>query len=221
MSKMFKTVTQTINPFTGCKFDCSYCWAKKLALGKCKYPNFEPTFHPDRMKKFKTFKAEDFVFVSSMGDISWIKNEEMVQIADAIDVSPARFLIQTKNPRIFIERGHLFNTPNMIHGCTIETNRPITVSLAPEPLWRYNYIAADAHPHKFLSIEPIMDFDLDVFTRWVIDINPEVVEIGADNYHNNLPEPSPEKLGKFLHKLELAGVNVKRKDGLARLLEDK
>jgi hypothetical protein len=219
MSKMFKTVTQTWNPFTGCRFGCTYCWAKKLALGKCKYPDFAPTFRPERLNK--KFKADDFVFVSSMGDISFASFEAIDAIQRFILNSPATFLIQTKRPDIFAYIGWDFE--NVYHGLTLETNKAIpNISLAPLPQYRYLYFTKDdKHPHKFLSIEPVMDFDLDIFLSWIKDINPEIIEIGADNYHNNLPEPSPEKLAALLRGMEDAGLNVKQKDGLSRLLEVK
>ena len=61
MNKMFTYQgkrLKTWNPFTGCNFNCSYCWARKLAEGKLKnsYPNgFIPTTHPD-----------DFIYIPSL-----------------------------------------------------------------------------------------------------------------------------------------------------------
>ena len=218
MSKMFKTVTKTWNPFTGCGFDCSYCWAKALSKGKLanNYPNgFVPTFHPERVNR--KFKAGEFVFVSSMGDISFCAwNPGLKQIREVIANNPdTSFLLQTKNPSMFLD-GTTWEA-NIYQGCTIETNRPILVSKAPVPTKRYHSAAMNNHPHKFLSIEPVMDFDLEIFASWAMDINPEIVEIGADNYHNGLPEPSWDKVYKLIDILTLHGVQVKQKDGLDRL----
>jgi hypothetical protein len=190
-----------------------------MALGRCNYPDFKPTFHPERLKQISRFKEGDFVFVSSMGDIAWAGEQEITSIVSAIENSKALFLIQTKNPEIFLHYREFFSMTNVVHGVTIESNRCWNGSKAPCPVFRYSAIKTDTHPHKFLSIEPIMDFDLDIFTEWVMDINPEIIEIGADNYHNNLTEPSPEKLAEFIKQLEDAGLNVKQKDGLGRLLK--
>ena len=62
-----------------------------------------------------------------------------------------------------------------------------------------------------------MDFDLIEFSNWMYDINPEIVEIGADNYRNSLPEPSWDKVYKLIDILTLHGINVIQKDGLERL----
>lgn len=220
MSKMFKTITRTWNPFTGCGFDCTYCWARRLAEGKFKksYPNgFVPEFHQNRANM--TFKPDDFVFVSSMGDISFCPDYDYVEIMSTIaENDKTRFLIQTKNPSMFI--GNQF-PPNVYTGTTIETNRDITLnySKAPNPRQRALDMIMNQHPTKFLSIEPIMDFDLDIFATWVMDIDPEIVEIGADNYKNNLPEPSWDKVYKLIDILTLCGIKVVQKDGLERLKE--
>ena len=60
------------NLFTGCNFNCSYCWARQLAETRLKasYPNgFIPTTHPDRFNR--QFQPDDFVFPISMGDIAF------------------------------------------------------------------------------------------------------------------------------------------------------
>jgi len=221
---MFKTITRTWNPFTGCRFDCynGGCWAKRLAEGKLtnSYPNgFIPQFHPERLNT--KFKAGDFVFVSSMGDISFADPLELIEILEVIENNQqAKFLIQTKNPVLYAGK---FNfPPNVYHGCTIETNRPYpkTISKALAVDLRYAIMASLEVEHKFLSIEPVMDFDLSEFSTWIYDINPEIVEIGADNYGNHLPEPSWDKVSKLIEVLTLHGIKVIQKEGLGRLKDD-
>ena len=72
---------------------------------------------------------------------------------------------------------------------------------------------------KSQCIEPVIGFDLVEFSNWIYDLNPEIVEIGADNYHNGLPEPSSDKVYKLIDILTLHGVNVIQKLGLERLLK--
>ena len=215
---MFKTVSSTWNPFTGCKWDCSYCWAKKLATTKLTkaYPNgFVPEFHQDRVPK--RFKPDELIFVSSMGDICFCQPEDLRLILQTVANNPlSDFLFCTKNPSVYQKFPAL---SNIIMGCTIETNRPYpqTISKAPDVSTRYAVMASLEDCHKFVSIEPIMDFDLLEFSSWLFDIQPEIVEIGADNYHNNLPEPSWDKVYKLIDVLTLHGVKVIQKDGLNRL----
>jgi len=207
----------TWNPFTGCKFNCSYCWARRLAEGKLRhsYPNgFIPEFHPDRLNV--RFKPDDFVFVCSMGDISFASLTKYDQINTVIQKFPdTKFLFCTKHPDVYV-CGYI-SPNNVYHGVTLETNRLTPMSKAISPFQRYLIMTLDEHPHKFVSIEPIMDFDLIEFSKWLYDINPEIVEIGADNYKNNLLEPSMDKVHKLIDILTLHRVNVIQKHGLERL----
>ena len=49
-----------------------------------------------------------------------------------------------------------------------------------------------------VTIEPVMDFDLNVMIDWVESINPCMVWLGYDSGKNKLPEPELEKV-KSLH----------------------
>mgnify|MGYP001607311343 CR=1 FL=1 len=207
----------TWNLFTGCNFNCTYCWARKLAEGKLKksYPNgFIPTTHPDRFGK--RFKPDDFVFVSSMGDIAFAPSMVEDHIIATADKYPeTKFLLCSKDPGVF--RQVKFHLPNIYLGTTLETNRNYRLTKAPPPFERYKVMRDLSHPHKFLSIEPLMDFDLLTFVSWIEYIKPEIIEIGADNYHNNLPEPTPDKVNILRsNRLQLCPTVIEKK-GLERL----
>jgi hypothetical protein len=62
-----------------------------------------------------------------------------------------------------------------------------------------------------------MDFDLNTMLGWMKDINPEIIEIGADNHRCSLPEPLWEKVEALLVGLREFCPNVVEKDGLERL----
>ena len=222
MGKMFKTITRTWNPFTGCGFNCKYCWAKSLADGKYKsaYPNgFIPEVH---LKRFSAkFKDGEKIFVTSMGDISFCPKPELKLLLGIINMYPeTTFLFCTKNPAIYCQFPELNNA---YYGSTIETNRtyPASISKAPDVRLRYAIMTALENVKKFVSIEPIMDFDVDIFSQWIIDINPEIVEIGADNYRHNLPEPTWDKVSAMIERIKSKGIQVKQKDGLQRLNESR
>lgn len=224
MSKMFIFNSRrmvTWNLFTGCRFNCSYCWARKLAETRLKrsYPNgFIPTTHPDRFNK--RFKPDDFVFVSSMGDITYAPSSVMnVVIATAQKCPETKFLLCTKDPSIYWQVK--FHQPNLYVGTTIETNRDTKAfSRAPTTRERYSIFRDLNHGHKFLSLEPLMDFDLIPFVKWITSIKPEIIEVGADNYHNNLPEPGSEKVNRLLAYLKQMCPTVIEKDGLGRLKKE-
>lgn len=223
MSRMFKIDGKTMrtwNPFTGCRFSCIYCWARRLASGRLKhlekYRNgFEPTFHPDELKR--TFRPGEFVFVCDMGDISFASPTEQRVIMDHINEFPdTRFLLQTKRPSALMPYWFYKRNAQVYYGTTIETNRKYPLTQAPSPFQRYEMMQALPSEHKFISIEPIMDFDLPVLLPWLEAIRPEVVQIGADNHRCPLPEPPWEKVEELIAVLEKF-TRVEKKDGLKRL----
>ena len=182
--------------------------------GKKYKDGFAPSFHPNEFNR--RFKPDDFVFVSDMGDIAFAQIAERQAIADYCANFPeTRFLLQTKDPWIF--EGHIFNKPNFYLGVTLETNRPYPVTQAPTPFERYIKIQSGTFKVRFVSIEPIMDFDLKTLMRWIGHIKPEIVEVGADNYSNHLVEPPWEKVEALLESLRKFVPRVVEKDGLERL----
>lgn len=222
MSRMFKSITRTWNVFVGCNFDCSYCNARKLALSRLKHlARYKDGFKPHLVQSEleRTFKPGEFIFVAYMGDITWASLHELRAILARINLFPhTRFLICSKDPHTFNKPGVTF-PPNVYLGTTIETNRDYHLTKAPPPIDRFRELTGFPHSHKFLAIEPIMDFDLKELIHWVELLRPDIIEVGADNYYNNLPEPSPKKLEQLLEALRNLCPQVIEKVGLARLLK--
>lgn len=228
MSKMFSSITGgTWNPQHGCNHGCSYCWARRLAEGKLraqggKYiDGFEPSFTMKDLEK--TFKPGQRVFVCAMGDLfgKWVSNDIIQKVIDVTAKWPeTEFLFVTKHPGRYF--GFHFSR-NTILGTTIESDLdyPETYSREhpPEPVWqRILAMQRLEHPRKFVSIEPVMEFESALgFAHGIALIAPELVEIGADNYKSSLPEPSSEKVGNLLSWLRSYGLNVLEKEGLKRL----
>jgi hypothetical protein len=67
-----------------------------------------------------------------------------------------------------------------------------------------------------ITIEPIMDFNLDRFSQMIIEAAPAQVNIGADSGHNGLPEPSAEKIEALINALK-PPIIVHLKDNLSRI----
>lgn len=213
----------TWNVFTGCEFNCSYCWSRKLVETRLKNSprylqhGFKPTFHLDALNK--KFRPDDFVFISSMGDISFASQIALNEIFKVINAHPlTKFLFCTKRPSIYAKFPDM---NNVYYGTTIETNRqyPKTISKGQDLAIRYAVMANLENVKKFISIEPVMDFDLEEFPNWIINIKPKIVEIGCDGYHNNLPEPDKDKLESLIYSLEKNNIEVIQKKGLERLLK--
>jgi len=218
MGRMFKSITRTWNVSVGCDFDCFYCNARKDALNRLKHaPRYRDGFKPHLVEEElkKRFKPGEFIFVSYMGDISFIAPTEVLRILHRIREFPETdFLIQSKNPDYFWEFGF---PENVVLGTTLESNKDYGLTKAPFPELRYRMLKSIDHPRKFISIEPIMDFHLETMVGWIREMAPEIVEIGADNYHNGLTEPPWWKVEELLRSLSVLCLRVIEKDGLRRL----
>jgi DNA repair photolyase len=208
---MFSIVTSTWNPISGCLYDCQYCWAKNLALTKLKttkrYANgFKPSLNTSEFKV--RFRKGDLVFVADMGDMfaPFIQQKWIKQVLDHIRQFPdADFLFMTKNPKRYLELLP-FIPQNAILGATIETNIDTIickdkVSLAPPPSERAEAMRKLEWNRKIVSIEPILQFDLNTLAKWLTDIDPFIVFVGYDNYSNQLREPSMQQTLKLMEMI--------------------
>ena len=69
----------------------------------------------------------------------------------------------------------------------------------------------------YMTIEPIMDFDMDEMVYLIETCLPKQVNIGADTGRNDLPEPTPEKIAELISRLS-EFTTVKQKTNLKRLM---
>lgn len=215
---------KTWNVFVGCLYECAYCNARKAALTRFKHvPRYQDGFTPKLVEKelSRRFAPGQFIFVAYMGDIAFATREQFLRILAKIREFPKTyFLMQSKNPKLFYDWWADWGIkvpPNVYISTTIETNRDYGLTKAPSPVERFRYLTGYPHNFKFLSIEPIMDFDLEELSRWVKLMQPNIVEVGADNYHNNLPEPPWSKVQALLGALRDICPSVIEKEGLERL----
>jgi len=200
---MFPEVKSTYNAIKGCLYDCVYCYARETALNMQRrrvaryWQGFDPSFFPPDVGPNKVF-SNGLVMISSMGDPMgpWVPDRHIMAVFRVVARSPkAEFLCLTKNPCRF-QHLPFAPIPNAILGATIETNRtlPEGMTLAPPPGWRARALMELSREwRRFVSIEPIMDFDLDVLVPWIQAIGPEFVYIGYDNHGYGLPEPPLDK----------------------------
>lgn len=218
MTRMFPHIKETWNPVVGCVHDCIYCWSRRLAKRqkhRCKLCyEFKPHLHKERLgKKWRKPKT---IFVVDMGDLFCkdIPSKWILEVLDNIAANPhCKFLLLTKNPGRYFEFIDHFSN-NIVLGTTIETNRGHLiekVSKAPKTAIRYMDMSELPWDQKFIAIEPIMDFDLDVLLGWITEINPILVSIGYDNYKNYLNEPPKSKTLELINQIKNNGIEVELK----------
>jgi len=202
---MFDMINATWNPVVGCLHYCSYCWARRLVETKLKnVERYRDGFKPKLVEKELSRKFhKKYVFAVDMGDLfgDWVPSEWILKVIEAIKNSPSSyFLFLTKNPKRYMEFLDLY-PENIVLGATIETNRDYPVSKAPKTTERYEFMKKLPFKNKVVSIEPIMDFDPEIFVQLLIDIGPVLAHVGYDNYNNNLPEPSLSKTYQLIDQL--------------------
>lgn len=212
---MYNFITHTWNPIKGkCYHDCSYCYMKRWGKQK-------PVMLDE--KEFKTDLGKDnFIFVGSSCDMfaEDIPNDWILRTIEYCYRFDNKYLIQTKNPIKFnnlVLRGEPLK--NIILCTTIETNRYYNqMGNTEKPYNRAaNLRKAGFFIPVYLTVEPVMDFDLKPFIDLIKLANPKQVNIGADSGNNNLPEPPKEKIQELIKELEKF-TKVKLKKSLNRLL---
>lgn len=205
---MYEFITHTWNPIKGrCYHDCAYCYMKSIV------PNPQP-IHLDESELRGIFQRDQFVFIGSSTDdfASDVPSEWISKVLDfcvqataqQTDGLKTRFLIQTKNPERILEfiEHPLFKKQRGVVCTTIETNRhyPDIMNNAPTPEKRAEAMAKIAeHGIKtFVTIEPIMDFDLDEMVALIKLCNPEQVNIGAES-SRTIQMPEPKKASQLIN----------------------
>lgn len=200
-------------PFAGCEFDCSYCrrsfqqQAKRQKHRCMDCYNYRPHTHPERLEqRLPRTGYMQFIFCCASGDIAFCPTDYLEKIAGRIRREKDRtFLVQSKDPATF---GRIKWPKNVILGTTIETDNIFTkISKAPSVDERWQGLKDIKHPHKMITVEPILDFGND-FWRWLMELEPCMVWIGYDTKKTGLIEPSPEKVKEFHWRLSRAGIPV-------------
>lgn len=222
--------TKTWNPFLGCRFDCVYCDSsfKKVLRwiggrsGCQDCFDYRPHEHPERLKT-SSIPSAKVVFVFGQGDISFCRPKYVRRTFDVIRRHKPRvwkdYYFQSKNPACLEQ--YIGEYPrNSILVTTLETNRDEgyeLISRAPVPSVRFRDFLGLDYPSKVVTIEPVMDFDLDEFLEWILKLKDQgSLEYVWFGYNSNpdkvqLPEPSEEKSQEFVDLLKAAGVEVRGK----------
>lgn len=227
MNTMYSENVYFPDVFKGCKHACIYCkpsfqrQAMRQRKNCQKCYTFEPHSHLERLRrKAPKTPPGKFVFFPKGGDVAFCPAADFLEMLKYAEDNPqTTFLIQTKDPRYFYN----FHYPkNVILNITFETNRSsfdtpsiyenyLQISLAPSPFFRLCLFLQEKEERKALTIEPILQFDLEEITEAILAVKPEFVYIGYDTKKCHLPEPRLEETKALIAALKRLGIDVRLK----------
>lgn len=215
---MYEFVTHTFNTCKGiCPYMCTYCYCKRW--GKQNPVRFDEN-------ELKTdLGGDNFIFVGSSCDMfaddipaEWI--ERTLDYCREFFLNS--YLFQSKNPKRMLDFLPLLNDIDPIVCTTIETNRwyPEIMVNSPPIESRVSGMKSLSNFMKYVTIEPIIEFDLEPLVEIIKSIEPTQVNIGADSGGNNLPEPSYKKVVALTNELSKF-THIENKRNLNRLKNER
>ena len=213
---MYKFVNYTWNPIKGkCLHDCSYCYMKQI----------NPNANPPRLAEYELntdLGCGSSIFIGSSTDMfaEDIPSEWIARVLDycyqnSNMLLPNAYLLQSKNPKRFLE---FINHPIMervIFCTTIETNRfyPKIMNNAPKIGERVEAMEEIARLGRstMVTAEPLMQFDHEEMVSFIRRCSPKLVNIGRNSCRRIvLPKPTQEEVQQLIAELKsFTKVNVK------------
>lgn len=214
---MYGFITNTFNAIIGiCEHQCGYCYVSKMC------PRLKPIRLEEKALEGSLGK-DNFIFVGSGTDVfaKNVSSEWIMKVLDYCDKFDNKYLFQSKNPERFSEFIEHPVFKKSVICTTIESNRPYADSKAPSVEKRVSAIEAIKEKTDidiYVTIEPIMDFDLLEMVDLIKRCSPVQVNIGADSKKTGLLEPSKEKIDVLIVELKKFTI-VEEKDNLKRLMK--
>ena len=216
---MYDWVTHTWNPVKGkCRHNCSYCYMKRFPLGELRF---------DEREMNTNLGSGNVIFVGSGTDLfaSDVPRDWICRVFDKCrEYHGNQYLFQSKNPKRMMMMVDLGVWPaGAWAGTTIESNSiDGLVSAAPPVQDRAEAIAllGAAGINTMVTIEPIMDFDPPGLAMLILVAQPKWVNIGADSRATGLPEPTQQKIARFMDMIK-GHTEIRCKLNLERLLREK
>lgn len=222
---MYKFVTGQWNPISGkCPHRCAYCYMLK-------YHNEQPPLHLREKELNGEFHEDDFIFIGSGTDMfaDIAPSQWIIKVLDfcvsasstLFNANQTKFLLQSKNPARILEfTDHsLFKNGQVVACTTIETNRHYSEFMGKAPLTQKRAEAmallSKQGIRTFVTVEPIMDFDLEEMVALIKECNPEQVNIGKNSKDFiKLPNPTLGKTVELVKELlKFTKVEIKENSG--------
>lgn len=220
---MYPWVTHCHSHLRGaCSHACPYCYVQ--AIGR----RFGGTAHtgPLRLKEEELsvkYVSGRTYFIEHSNDLfqEAVETVWIDLILDHCRRWPENvYVFQTRNTERAARLAHLLPAGAML-GTTIETNRQAPGN-APHPKHRALGLMRELYAEgirRFVTIEPILDFDVDGMLELLVIVRPAFVNIGADSKGHGLVEPVADKVLDLIDGIRKMGVEIRQKTNLERILE--
>ncbi|GAH74216.1 unnamed protein product, partial [marine sediment metagenome] len=174
IGNMYPFVSHTWNPIKGrCLHNCPYCYVKSSRAKRY----YEGDSYLSEKELKVNLGKNNYIFVGSMTDMwgDWIPDEWIEKILTCCRKSSPKnkYLFQSKNPFRFHAWAPIFDDINAVYGTTIESDKVIDIGLEHHRAW--SLAAMPSFYQRMVSIEPVMDFDVDNFTAMLKWIKPSFV----------------------------------------------
>ena len=222
---MYPWVTHTHTHLAGeCPHKCTYCYVQAMArrFGQDRYQG-EPRLVESELRI--SYGAHRTIFVEHCADL-WAESMPDDWITSVLTHCRSypnnEYVFQSKHPGRFLDWQHQLPLRRLL-GTTIESSDKAAcakVSSAPGPIERSSAIQVlrERGERVFVTVEPILKGDMVKLGDCLKRIRPEFVNIGADSKGAGLDEPSGNDVRALLKSLEVAGIEIRQKRNLDRLL---
>lgn len=222
---MYEWVTHQHAHLRGaCPHACPYCYVQAIDA------RFKSSHHqgPPRLAEAELavdYGSDKTIFIEHTNDLfaAEIRKEDIEAILSHCRRYPDNtYVLQTKNPdRLLDMIDRVPVLDRVIIGTTIESDIH-AVGKAPPPWHRYLAfeILAQAATNSFITVEPVLKFS-PAFAQDLIECSPGFINLGADSKRTpGLEEPTADELRAFIAEIRDAGVDLRIKPNLARLLPE-
>jgi len=223
---MYDWVTHTHSHLGGkCHHGCTYCYVQSIAD---KNPAMKELYSGD-IKLIDSsidvdYGKDKIIFIDHMNDLfahGVHDSTVFIVLSHCLKYPLNKYVFQTKNPVRYYNCRDLFPS-NSILGTTIETNRNYPcMGETPSVFQRIMGMSEICkHFETFITLEPILDFDVKELVDMILYASPTFVNIGADSKNHDLDEPTYEKVLELYNALIGSDVEVRKKLNLDRLERD-
>jgi len=210
-----------------CPYGCPYCYVQAIAkrfnnqamMGPLRFQEKElnEDYYAEKLKG-KTLFIEHTHDLFNEDVERWMICKVLEKASD--DVAP-KIVLQTRNTRRAALYFHDYFSPDFIVGTTIESSVNVRPDVQLDPIDRAIWLCklgCKTGAKTFVTIEPILEFDLKDLIDIIDRAHPDFVNIGADSKGTGLEEPSAEKVLELIEGIKGLGIEIRTKRNLERIL---